>query len=315
MWTQLSPAGESTLSAASGGGARGRAVFVGSMQAVNEIPAWLTDVLHSELDDHLLVAFAIVMLLAAVAGGGGAATQPLEPPAPRSARLRVALLSPLAAALYFVTPASYDWIWPINARFPLLAIVFAIVALPRQRGVLGAVTLSAMVIPRRRLQRRGEARLRGVRGGGRPHRRGDRRHAARRARGGAGLRPRLAPREVLALHPLGGLGAGGERRRGDVHVRRLPSEPPSPSARSAARRASCRAGSGCPHEVDPARDLAWYDYVLVRGGPGRIASQRHAFERVMASGPWSVWRRLPEAGGARPKALRSAGARTRLRAP
>src|SRR5690606_988297 len=44
-----------------------------------------------------------------------------------------------------------------------------------------------------------------------------------------------------------------------------------------------------PERVDPARDLAWYDYVLVRGGPGRIASQPHAFERVLVRGPWSVW--------------------------
>src|SRR5690606_27475718 len=48
VWTQLSPAGESTLSAASGGGARGSASFVPAMQALHEIPGWLTDVLHGE---------------------------------------------------------------------------------------------------------------------------------------------------------------------------------------------------------------------------------------------------------------------------
>src|SRR5690606_19856593 len=47
-----------------------------------------------------------------------------------------------------------------------------------------------------------------------------------------------------------------------------------------------------PERVDPARDLAWYDYVLVRGGPGRIATQREAFEPVFESERWSVWRRL-----------------------
>src|SRR5690606_21343557 len=88
VWTQLSPAGESTLSAASGGGARGSASFVPAMQALHEIPGWLTDVLHGEADDHLLVAFAIVLLLAAVSGAGGASAPPLDPPAPRSARLR-----------------------------------------------------------------------------------------------------------------------------------------------------------------------------------------------------------------------------------
>jgi hypothetical protein len=47
-----------------------------------------------------------------------------------------------------------------------------------------------------------------------------------------------------------------------------------------------------PERVDPATDLAWYDYVLVRGGPGRIASQREAFEPVYESVRWSVWRRV-----------------------
>lgn len=296
VWTQLSPAGESTLSAASGGGARGRAVFVGSMPAVNEIPAWLTDVLHSELDDHLLVAFAIVMLLAAVSGGGGAAAQPLEPPAPRSARLRVALLSPLAAALYFVTPASYDWIWPINARFPLLAIVFAIVALPRQRGVLGAVTLAAMVTL-------GVASSAEVR------------------RAFVAFEEEVGPiDEAIAAMPHGARVAGLVFDRGSRHVKFSPfihsvawvqaenggavmftfaDFPQSPFTFREERRPPrvVPRWEWLPHEVDPARDLAWYDYVLVRGGPGRIASQRHAFERVMASGPWSVWRRLPEGGG------------------
>src|SRR5690606_38945606 len=124
VWSRLSPAGESTLSAASGGGARGKAAFVPAMQALGEMPSWLTDVLHGEVDDHLLVAFGLLLLVAAVSGRGSFTST--STPVALGARRRIALLSPLAASLYFLTPASYDWIWPINARFPLLALLFGI---------------------------------------------------------------------------------------------------------------------------------------------------------------------------------------------
>jgi hypothetical protein len=47
-----------------------------------------------------------------------------------------------------------------------------------------------------------------------------------------------------------------------------------------------------PERVDPGRDLTWYDYVLVRGGPGRIAQASQPFERVWQSQHWSVWRHV-----------------------
>ena len=291
IWTQLSPAGESTLSAASGGGARGNASFVPAMQALNEIPSWLTDVLHAELDGHLLIAFGLVMLLAAVAGRGGG-----EPaaagPVPAGVRTRVALLSPLAAALYFVTPASYDWIWPINARFPLLAIVFAIVALPRQRGLLGAITLAAVVA----ISVASSAEV-------------------KRAFVAFETEEVGALEEAIEVMPEGARVAGLIFDRGSRHVKFSPfihsvawvqaenggavmftfaDFPQSPFTFREERRPPrvVPRWEWMPERVDPARDLAWYDYVLVRGGPGRIASQPHAFERVLVRGPWSVWRRV-----------------------
>jgi len=47
-----------------------------------------------------------------------------------------------------------------------------------------------------------------------------------------------------------------------------------------------------PGRVDPVRDLVFYDYVLVRGGPGRIARQRKHYATVFRSRRWSVWKRL-----------------------
>jgi hypothetical protein len=293
VWTQLSPAGESTLSAASGGGARGRAAFVPATQALLEIPSWLTDVLHAELDDQLLIAFGITLLLAAIAGRGPETEPTGADPAARSTlRHRLALLSPLAAALYFVTPASYDWIWPINARFPLLALVFAIPALPRQRGVLGAITLAAAVTI-------GVASSAEV----------------QRAFVAFETEEVGALDEAIAAMPKGARVAGLVYDRGSRHVKFSPfihavawaqaenggavmftfaDFPQSPFVFREERRPPRvqPRWEWLPQQVDPVRDLEWYDYVLVRGGPGRIATQRAAFERVFQGDRWTVYRRL-----------------------
>jgi hypothetical protein len=340
-WSQWSPAGESTLSAASGGGDRGRAVFVPASQALAEVPGWLTDVLHGERDEELLVAFGITLLLAAVSArprhrrvsddrassaGAVAAAAPGEgvvadtPPSdgvsadtPPSdgvsadtlpgdwasadampARARVALLSPLAAALYFIAPASYDWIWPINARFPLLALVFAIPALPRQRGALGVLTLSAVVV----LSAASALEV-------------------RRAFVAFETEEVGALDEALAQMPHGARVAGLIFDRGSNHVKFSPfihavgwvqatnggavmftfaDFPQSPFRFRESLRPP-RVGprwEWLPQQVDPARDLAWYDYVLVRGGPGRVATQR-GFERVFDRDRWQVYRRVAAA--------------------
>ncbi|HEX5661153.1 MAG TPA: hypothetical protein VFX59_28375, partial [Polyangiales bacterium] len=46
-----------------------------------------------------------------------------------------------------------------------------------------------------------------------------------------------------------------------------------------------------PERVDPDRDLPWYRYVLVRGGPGRI-QRSPFFENVFQGAGWTVWRRV-----------------------
>jgi len=46
-----------------------------------------------------------------------------------------------------------------------------------------------------------------------------------------------------------------------------------------------------PERVDPDRDLTWYKYVLVRGGPGRIQRSSY-FENVFQGAGWTVWKRV-----------------------
>jgi hypothetical protein len=49
-----------------------------------------------------------------------------------------------------------------------------------------------------------------------------------------------------------------------------------------------------PERVRP-RDLTFYDYALVRGGPGAIARARSGFAAIYRGSSWSVWRREPAA--------------------
>jgi hypothetical protein len=46
-----------------------------------------------------------------------------------------------------------------------------------------------------------------------------------------------------------------------------------------------------PERVNP-RELAWYDYVLVRGQRTQLAGPRSHFSRVYAGDAWSVWKKL-----------------------
>jgi hypothetical protein len=48
-----------------------------------------------------------------------------------------------------------------------------------------------------------------------------------------------------------------------------------------------------PERVRPAQDLAWYDYVLVRGAAGRLARPGSGFKPVYRGAPWSVFQRVP----------------------
>ena len=45
-----------------------------------------------------------------------------------------------------------------------------------------------------------------------------------------------------------------------------------------------------PEAIDPARDLGWYDYVLVRGRPGLIETQTAAFELIYSDPRWRVFK-------------------------
>ena len=297
LWTQTSPAGQSTLTAAqlSGGGVGGpEPQFVPFSASLRDIPAWLTDVLHGEVDDKLLVFWG-VLVIAYFAFGAG--SRPAASAATPSQRLslhllsRLGVLAPLAAIAYFITPASYDWIWPINARFPLLALVFLVPALPKVRGLLGVVLMSAVIA----LSIASASEVSRAFVTYEEDEVGEFDQALAAIPEGkrvAGLIWDRGSREVK-FSPFIQYVSYYQAQKGGAVMFTFADFPQSPFRFREDNRPPrvYPRWEWMPERVDPERDLPWYDYVLVRGGPGAIAQQRAAYEPIFRGPRWSVWQR------------------------
>jgi len=299
-WLFLTPAGSSTLAAASGAEGQRGAQFATVAQAMRELPMWLTDVLTGERDDQLWVLWAALLLTALALGvREGAARDGVVDdddaragdPHKESFAWRLALLCPLAALAYFVAPTGYDWIWPISARFPLLALLFAVLLVPAQRGVRGQLVLvSAALVALLGFVEVGRAFAAFER-----DEVGDLDQAIAAIPAGervAGLIFDRASRQVkfspflqyVALYQAQKGGAVmfsfADFPQSPFHFRAAPRPPRVPPR-----------WEWQPERVDPARDLAWYRYVLVRGGPGKIARQTDLWAPVFTGRRWRVYKR------------------------
>lgn len=290
-WLATSAAGRSVLAASRALG-DGRAIsptYASWPESLREAPGWLTDLLTSDSDDKLLVAWGIAVLaaLALGAGRGGRASGSVE----GALGARLALLVPVAAVAYFVAPTGYDWIWPINARFVTLACVLlplALPDLPRLTGHLVYVGVAALAI----------AGVRDLGGAFRSFERdevGDLDRAiesippASKVVGLVFDRGSRFVRFSPFLHAVGWYQA----RRGGAVMFSFADFPQSPfKFRDDDRPPKVPPRwEWLPESVDPARDLAFFDYALVRGGPGRIGAEASGFERVFAGRSWTVFRR------------------------
>jgi hypothetical protein len=190
-----------------------------------------------------------------------------------------------------VTPASYDWIWPINARFPLLALLLAVPSLPRQRGALGALVIVAAAA----LSVASAAEVGRAFVAFEEQEVGDLDEAIETIPEGArvaGLIFDRGSREVK-FSPFIHAVAWVQATRGGAVMFTFADFPQSPFVFREDRRPP-RVGprwEWMPERVDPARDLGWYDYVLTRGGPGRVAQPGQPYEPAFQGERWSVWRR------------------------
>jgi len=305
-WLAHSPAGQATVTAASGAERGPRPEFTPAAAALDQLPRWMTDVLATDADRELLVLWALVIAfvfcaaaLAFLAGRlrGTTAAAPSSVHAPdalgRQLRLRLLVLPVLCGVLYFVLPTGYDWIWPIAPRFPLLCALWTIVALPAVPAlpalstlVLGAaVALSAATFHHvgsafahfeREEVADFDAALAvippGQRVVGLIFSRGSRYvsfspflHfvAYYQARKGGAVMFSFAD---FAQSPF--------RFRDDNRPPRVPPR-----------------WEWMPERVRPARDLGFYDYALVRGGPGAIARPGSGFALRYRGARWSVYAR------------------------
>lgn len=296
VWFRTSPAGRSTLGAVlHKNPANGvHATYVTWLHALQDAPNWLTNILVVKADDKLLVTWGLLVMLAIGLGAGAWATD-------RAAReedvlcgtltRRLAWLAPLAGILYFVTPSGYGWIWPIDARFPLLALVFLIVVLPAQRGWAGTLVLAGVAAvafqsvnlvgwATQKFEKDEVGQLdaaiehipEGSRVAGLIFDRGSR-------------YVRFSP----FLHAV----AWYQAKRGGAVMFTFADFPESPFSFREDNRPPrvVPRWEWMPGRVDPARDLGWYQYVLVRGGPGMIARQRKTYRLIFRSPHWSVWKR------------------------
>lgn len=303
----FSPAGRSTRNAAQGGDTKVKAVFTSAEANTKAIDSWLMDVFRSEWDTRwmylALGALGLYIVLEWLgrwferghlrrkkeSQPGGPTQQPAVD------TVLVWLLrcgAPACAVAYYTTPASYDWIWPINARFPLLALLLLPFWLPVSTGASAKsrwlsltrrVTFAACTLLWAGAAV-GETLL------------------ARDAFKGftketAGLDDILdaIPKgqkvatlvfdrgsRYVAFSPFLHVGAYYQAERGGVSyfsfndfpqspVRFLPDDrPPKAKPRWEWR----------PEAVKPDDELVWFDYLIVRGGPTNLRASRHFSEQL-----------------------------------
>jgi hypothetical protein len=299
FWLQTSAAGQATLAAAQGAAHGKRIEHTPAAEAIRQLPMWMTDILTREDDGLLLRVWLGIMLFALVCSCFPLARR--DTGATVLARLlgkHLLLLAPLCAVLYFVTPTSYDWIWPIAQRFPLLAALFAIVWIaPLKRSLSHAILLAAFLCSAASFHHAGSSfgmfsRLEV----------GDFDHALAAIPPGqrvAGLIYGRGSRNV-AFSPFIHFVGYYQARKGGAVMFTFADFPQSPFRFREDNR---------PPRVPPrwewtpervrVKDLAWYDYVLVRGQARQMQRPDSGFTAVYRGAPWSVWKRTAPSADAR----------------
>jgi hypothetical protein len=230
-----------------------------------------------------LQAFGVVWLLtlvlgiihvAAVSGGRGSRLF-----------LRLLPLAPIAAGLYFVAPTSYDWIWPIAQRFPLLALLLLVPVLPKPPRV--ALVLIAVVLLG--LSWRAEEVARAAFNKFDSEEVGEFNAALDTIPEGRRVMGLIYARgsRYVKFSPFIHYVAYYQARKGGAVMFTFADFPQSPFRfREDNRPARVPPRwEWLPQRVRP-RDMAWYEYVLVRGGPDPCGD---ACELKFRRGVWSVW--------------------------
>jgi len=291
-WLWRSPAGVATRAAVHVGSAGARAVaphYRTLGVAWRELPAWLTDVLRDPYASWQLAAWAVLFAAALAWGCVWAWSRGRlgEPALDRDRTwLRLAPLAPLAVLGYFVLPDGYDWIWPIAPRFAWLGLLLALPLTPRLPRfgtwlfvlVLLGLSARAQWVASRNFAafdtqevESFDAALAAIPPG-------------QRVVGLIFSRSSHYVRFAPFLHYV----AYYQARKGGAVMFSFADFPQSPFRFRASDRppAVPPRWEWLPQRVR-AKDLAWYDYALTRGGSAPCAER---CELLFRSGIWEVWK-------------------------
>lgn len=299
-WLVRSPAGKATTQAAGlGSGGGSAATFRPLDRALSELPMWLTDVRAGDEDLFQLKCLVGLIAVAWVVGIVFPRRGPLETDARRRSGgrsragtllcLRLAALPLLCLLGYVYLPSGYQWIWPIAERFALLALVLAVPLLPALRTWLCApVVACAVLLSVLHIEQTAQAFVafdaevgqfdaalnaipKGKRVAGLIFDRGSR-HI------------RFAP----FLHYV----AHYQAQKGGAVMFTFADFPQSPFSFHPGNRPPRvqPRWEWTPGRVRPRRELSYYDYVLVRGGPGRVGGRNSGFVQVFQSRHWRVFK-------------------------
>jgi hypothetical protein len=285
-WMSGEKTGRATLFAALGL-ADGRAPILPQYRplsaALQEIPAWLIDTTQGPRDEQVLVATLLLWLVLFAVGYHHGKKSP--------SHVAVALLAPLCFVLFFVLPTGYGWLWVIAQRFLILGVYLLIVTIPggSLRVDKAAAALAIALTATQALNLT---------------------HAYRAFQGEVGefasalqaipKGQRVAglmfdkTSQYVQLFPFIHFVGYYQVERGGVVMYSFVATDQSPvDFRPEDEPPPLIDGfEWTPEAVDPARDLGWYDYVLVRGGPGLIGAQSDAFQLIYSDPRWRVFKRL-----------------------
>jgi hypothetical protein len=291
VWTFWSPAGRSTTKAVGKG-----ADFKPWETALREMPDWLINPAPGPFDIHMLIAYSL-LIIAALACGAGYRRRlnetETDSPADRLFPYfqRVAILAPLAFVGYFALPTSYQWIWPIAPRFALLGVFLLIPALPTARKLPAALIIGGLVVVSFQYFSFVDQNFRDFS----QNEVGDLQPALDAIPPGQRVAGLIFDRNSrhARFSPFIHYVAYYQAQKGGAVMFTFADFPQSPFRfREDNRPPKVRPRwEWTPHRVDPKKELDWYNYVLVRGGPGKIARQKEAYEQVYEGEKWSVWHR------------------------
>ncbi|MBK7582577.1 MAG: hypothetical protein IPI67_20560 [Myxococcales bacterium] len=292
-WLRTSPAAKTLLGMGAAEG-EARPEYHPFRRSVAELGTWLFDVLRSRVDETLLAVWVILFVAALWSSERVVEREAPEKsagPSTRDLALRLALLGPLALVCYFVLPASYAWVWPINARFPIIGSLFILLAVeqPRRKFALpiyAAVCVLSLVL----FREVGVAFVRAHREEGREL------YAAieslpkgRRVVGLVWERDSRFVRGSPYLHAA----AMYQAARGGAVMFSFAEYPQSPFTFKADNRPPevPPRWEWFPMMVRPVPDLDWFEYVITGGDPGALPLYPDGFELARDGERWKVWKR------------------------